>query len=209
MKKIAHRGYKTSNIKENTKEAFTNALNNSFDGIEFDVRKTKDGELVVVHDASVERVSDGEGLVRDQTYANLLKYNFGSANVPSKIPLLKDVLSDYKGTIKLVELKCSIDLESILELVDENTYFISFDSSLIKKLKKKYPDLKFGILNYVLNSINSYDLDAICLLDQIATDELVMKFLSRGIKVFIYGIIGNINYKRDYKDLYYIVDKKF
>lgn len=208
MKRIAHRGYKTSSIKENTMEAFKNAANNEFYGIEFDVRKTKDGKLVVVHDASIDRVSNGHGFVRDLTYDELSKYNFGSKDVPSKIPLFEDVLNSFPSLFKIVELKTEVDLEPFLDRVDDKTYFMSFDNVLIKRLKKKHPKLKCGVLNYVLNSEVDYDYDMICILDMVASDELVMKFLKKGIAVFIYGIVGKIDYVRDYENLYYIVERK-
>lgn len=205
MKKIAHRGYKTALIKENTLEAFTNAFNNDFLGIECDVRKTKDGELVILHDAMIDRVSDCTGFVRDHTYSELLKCNFGSKDVPSAIPTLEQVLKKYKGKMKLIELKCEVKLDSVINLVDANTYFMSFDTGIIRRLKKKHPTLKCGVLNYVLNSQSDYDYEMICILDMVANDEIVMKFLKKGIKVFIYGIVGKINYERDYEGLYYIV----
>lgn len=205
MKKIAHRGYKTDLIKENTLEAFTNAVNNDFVGIECDVRKTKDGKLVIVHDAIIDRVSNGHGFVKDQTYFELSKLNFGSKEIPSKIPTLDQVFNRYKDTIKLIELKCEVDIEPFLNTIDENTYFMSFDTGIIKRLKKKHPTLKCGVLNYVLNSASDYDYEMICILDMIASDEIVMRFLKKGIKVFIYGIVGKINYERDYEDLYYII----
>lgn len=209
MKKIAHRGYVTSSIKENTMEAFRNALNNGFEGIEFDVRKTKDGKLVVIHDAMIDRVSNGRGFVNTMTYDELCKYNFGSASVESKIPLLEEVLTNFPTIMKIVELKTEVDLEPLLNLIDSKTYFMSFDNGLIARSKKAHPELKCGVLNYVLNSTEKYDYEMICLLDMIATDELVMKFLKKGIVVFIYGIVGKIDYIRDYENLYYIVDRKF
>ena len=178
MNLIAHRGYKTLNIKENTVEAFKNALNNGFLGIELDVRKTKDDVLVVCHDFFIDRVSDGKGSVKDYTYKELLNYNFGSKITVSKIPRLIDILKDFK-CVKLIELKERIDLNQIIDYIDDNTYFISFDSSYMELLKKKYPNLKFGVLNYVLNSSQNYDLDIICLLDSIVTDNIVNYFLKR------------------------------
>lgn len=206
MKRIAHRGYRTSNIKENTMEAFTNAKNHGFAGIEFDVRKTKDEILVICHDASIDRTSDGHGFVKDKNLKELTSYNFGSKDVPSKIPELKEVLTRYKNTIKLIELKTRIDISQIENLLDQNTYFISFDTSYMYAIKKGHPNIKCGVLNYVLNSKENYDLDLICILDAVATDDIVMHFLNKGIKVFIYGIVGKINYVRDYENLYYIVD---
>lgn len=207
MKRIAHRGYTTSLIKENTDEAFNNAINNDFVGFEFDVRATKDNCLVVCHDAEIDRTSDGTGLIKNKKLDELLKYNFGSKMVPSKIPILKDVLTKYRGALKIVELKTRIDFSSILNLIDENTYFMSFDTSYMFEIKRKYPNVKCGVLNYVLNSTKDYNLDMICILDMVADDQTVMKFLKRGIKVFIYGIVSKINYKRDYENLYYIIDK--
>lgn len=208
MKRIAHRGYRTLNIKENTMEAFKNAMNNGFDGIELDVRKTKDGKLVVCHNAWINLTSDGSGLISEMTYDELKDYNFGSDNVISEIPLLAYVLEKFKdnGKIKLIELKTHVSLDGVLPLIDKDTYFISFDSSMMEALKKIYPDLKFGVLNYVFNTDLDYDLDAICILDTIANDTIVDYFLEKGIKVFIYGIVGNINYVREADNLYYIVN---
>lgn len=204
MKLIAHRGYTTKHIKENTMDAFINAINNNFLGFECDVRKTIDKKLVICHDPFINRVSDGSGLISTYKYNDLLKYNFGSSENKSKIPLLSDVLK-FK-CMKIIELKTRIDFDSIIDLIDDNTYFISFDSSYIFLLKKKYPKYKFGVLNYVLNSSREYNLDIICLLESIVTDELVNYFLSKNITVFIYGSGRKIKYKRD--DIYYIVNGK-
>ena len=203
MKKIAHRGYKTKFIKENTMEAFTNALNSDFEGIECDVRKTKDGRLVICHDAFLNRVAGNSKIISSLTYDELLKYNFGSKEMPSKIPLLTDVLRKYKK-IKLIELKTHIDFADILKYIDDDTYFISFDSSYMFKLKNEYPKCKFGVLNCILNSKENYNLDIICLLDSIATKKLIDYFLNRGILVFIYGIGKKIKYEDD--RVYYIMD---
>jgi len=180
-------------------------FNDGFLGIEFDVRKTKDNNFVICHDAFIDRVSNGAGLLSNYTYNELLKFNFGSKEVPSKIPLLSDVLKKFNG-IKLVELKTRIDLEPILDLIDDNTYFMSFDTTFMFELKKKYPNLKFGVLNYVLNSKKDYNLDMICLLNDVVTDRLVNHFLGKKIRVFIYGITGNAKYISD--KVYYITDKK-
>jgi len=207
MKLIAHRGYTTKYIKENTLESFYNAKNNKFYGIELDTRMTKDGKPIVVHDASIDRVSDGYGMVSELDYRDLLKYNFGSKKVPSKVPLLIDILKTFKNMMIVIELKSEIDIHKIIKNITDATYFISFDVSLIKKIKKEYPKLKVGILNYVLNSIKDYNFEVVCILDSVASDNIVMHFLKQGIKVFIYGIVGKINYKRDFENLYYIVDK--
>lgn len=64
MKVIAHRG--NGNIyKANTKEALLQALKYTYvDGIELDVRMTKDKKIVIIHDPIIDLVSDGSGIVR-------------------------------------------------------------------------------------------------------------------------------------------------
>ena len=61
---------------ENTLDAFRKAVEMGADGIELDVQMTKDGELVVIHDETINRVSNGKGWVKDYTYEELKKFNF-------------------------------------------------------------------------------------------------------------------------------------
>ena len=61
---------------ENTMAAFEKAVEMGADGIELDVQLTKDGELVVIHDETIDRVSDGSGWVKDYTYAKLIKRKY-------------------------------------------------------------------------------------------------------------------------------------
>ena len=73
----AHRGacaYKP----ENTLESFKEAVNMHADGIELDIQMTKDGKIVVIHDETIERTSNGSGWVKDFTYEELLKYNLNT-----------------------------------------------------------------------------------------------------------------------------------
>ena len=62
----AHRGA-SGYAPENTLEAFLLAAEQGADGVELDVQLTKDGEMVVVHDEEIDRVSDGSGFVQDYT----------------------------------------------------------------------------------------------------------------------------------------------
>ncbi len=72
----AHRGL-SAFIPENTLPAFAAAYSLGADEIEFDVRLTKDGQMVVSHDPKLERISDGQGLVSDFTLEELKKLNIG------------------------------------------------------------------------------------------------------------------------------------
>jgi len=72
----AHRGL-SALTPENSLPAFAAALALGADEIEFDVRQTKDGKLVVSHDNNLDRISDGQGLVAEHTLAELQQTNIG------------------------------------------------------------------------------------------------------------------------------------
>ena len=72
----AHRGL-SALMPENTLPAFAAALALGADEIEFDIRLTKDAQLIVSHDRTLERISDGEGVLEDFTLAQLKQLNIG------------------------------------------------------------------------------------------------------------------------------------
>jgi glycerophosphoryl diester phosphodiesterase len=74
---IAHRGA-SSERPENTLAAYERAIEVGADGVECDVRLTRDGQLVCVHDRTIERTSDGRGPVSAKRLADLQRYDFGS-----------------------------------------------------------------------------------------------------------------------------------
>jgi len=77
MKKFcAHRGL-SKLTPENTLPAFAAAIALGADEIEFDVRLTKDNELIVSHDVDLKRISNGNGLLKDHTLAELKELNIG------------------------------------------------------------------------------------------------------------------------------------
>lgn len=100
----AHRGWKAK-YPENTLEAFRAALALGVDQLETDVRMTEDGELVLIHDATVERTTNGTGKVREMTLAELKTLDAGNG---TKIPTLTEFMELVKDhpTITLdIELK--------------------------------------------------------------------------------------------------------
>ena len=204
MKFIAHRGLTNKFIKENTLEAFQNAIDNGFLGFECDVRLTKDKIPVICHDPFIDRTSNKKGLIKSLTYKELLKANFGTKTNPSKLPTLKEVLK-YK-CIKVIELKCYIPLKKYIKLIDDKTYFISFNPFIINRIKKEYPNLKIGLLSTV-KEIKNYKHNLICILDEFAKKENINKYLEKNIDIFIYGIIGKINTVSN--SVFYITDKKY
>ena len=190
---IAHRGLYDSKIKENTIEAFDNAFKNGYQGIEFDVRLTKDKIPVILHDSFLSRVFEKKGLLRNFTYQELRNKNID-------IPKLEDVINRYQNKVMIIELKEKIDITKYLENPKNNYYISSFNYDYVAYLKKS-SNYKLGVINYVLNSGVDYSkLDFIMILDSIYNKKL---FKFKELEIIIYGVVGNIN---DYnKELKYIV----
>lgn len=153
LKKIevwAHRGA-SGYRPENTLEAFEEAIAMKADGIELDVQMSKDGVLVVTHDETIQRVSNGKGFIKDYTYEELLEFNFAK-KYPEydkvQIPTLEQVYQLVKDTQLLinVELKNSKILyqqleEKVVELtekygLEERVIYSSFNHYSVVKLQK-------------------------------------------------------------------------
>lgn len=156
----AHRGA-SAYAPENTLEAFLLAAEQGADGVELDVQLTKDGEMVVVHDEEIDRVSDGSGFVKDYTLAELKNLNFNKTHLEYqnvKIPTLREVYEALKptGMTINVELKTGIfwykDLEKkVLELtkemeMEDRVIYSSFNHYSIQQMKKIVPEAETAYL---------------------------------------------------------------
>lgn len=108
---FAHRGY-SAMYPENTMLAFKQAEKAGADGIELDVQLSKDGEVVVIHDESVNRTTNGRGYVKDLSYSDLKKLDAGfriKTNLKKEpIPSLREVLEWLTGN-KMI---CNIELKN-------------------------------------------------------------------------------------------------
>ena len=105
----AHRGF-SGTAPENTLAAFRAAIDTGCDMIELDVHLSRDNQVVVIHDDTLERTTSGRGNVADQTYAELKRLDAGSWFDPrfsgERIPTLADVLSLARNRILVnIELK--------------------------------------------------------------------------------------------------------
>jgi len=107
---VAHRGSVAQGYPENTLAAFRHAIANGVDAIEVDLRSTKDGEIVILHDATVDRTTNGRGRVADWTLAELRKLDAGGGE---RIPTYAEVLQLVSGTevVLLVDIKESSGLD--------------------------------------------------------------------------------------------------
>ena len=113
---IAHRGASGSHP-ENTLPAFLRAIELGSDIVELDLRMTKDGHVVVIHDASVDRTTNGQGLVAELTLAQIKALDAGCAFSPDggktfpfkgqgiTVPTLEEVLTALPEQLLMLELK--------------------------------------------------------------------------------------------------------
>ncbi len=98
---IAHRGNHV-NVPENTLASFKEAIKAGADYVEVDLRTSKDGRLVVMHDATVDRTTNGKGKVSEMTFAEIEDLQVFNGNKKThKIPEFRDVLKLCKGKINI------------------------------------------------------------------------------------------------------------
>lgn len=146
--KIGHRGARAYEP-ENTIRSFKRALELGVNAIELDVRRTKDGELVVIHDAEVDRTTNGKGLVSELTLKEVKEL---SAEKGEKIPTLEEALDfiDRKAKI-LVELK-EVGVEGrVLDIIrvknlEDNVIIISFYEEALKRVRELSDRVKTGLI---------------------------------------------------------------
>ncbi|WP_347551491.1 glycerophosphodiester phosphodiesterase family protein [Pseudalkalibacillus hwajinpoensis] len=160
---IAHRGA-SGYAPENTMAAFEKAVDMKSDLFELDVQMSKDGELVVIHDTSVDRTTNGSGMVKDLTLDELQSLDagswFGEEFAGEPIPTLGEVLDEYRGkTGILIELKSPSLYPGIEEKVAEelrernmdkpnNNKIIvqSFDHESVQTFNSILPSVPTGVL---------------------------------------------------------------
>lgn len=164
---IAHRGA-SGNAPENTLAAFQLAIEEGAEGIELDVHLSKDGELIVIHDDTLNRTTNGTGPVNEKELDELKTYDAGSWFDPKfsseSIPLLQEVMDIVPNDMFInVEIKNFPTIHEGIEqkLVDvlkqserlSTTVISSFDHESLRKVKQLAPELKIGIL-YSLNFVD-------------------------------------------------------
>ena len=157
----AHRG-DNSQAPENTMPAFKAAVENGADWIELDVTQTKDGVLVIFHDADLMRLTGKPDKIWDMTYEELSQINAASHWGPffrdTRIPRLEEVLDYCKDKIKLnIEVKVNdhqtqdfiLRLVSLLQEknMTDQCMITSFDYHSLQVVKQLDPSLKTGFIS--------------------------------------------------------------
>lgn len=157
---IAHRGA-SAYAPENTMSAFNLAVELEADAIELDVKLLKDGNIIVLHDRTLDRTTNGAGSVYRCTYQDLSELDAGASFAAEfsfeKIPTLDQVLEEHGGRIRMnIELtnyhrpwdrlprEC-VKMVKRYQLAD-SILFSSFNPWTLLQVKKVAPDIKRALL---------------------------------------------------------------
>jgi glycerophosphoryl diester phosphodiesterase len=164
--------------------------------VELDIRETKDGELVLMHDATIQRTTTGTGNVSSYTLQELKQFNLEKANgslTNEKIPTLKEVFDLTRGKIYInLDLDEKAPFTKVYDLAKQygmlkQVQFYSKDNSLIRSMIAKNPDLV--VLPYIddeaeLNSFSTSNLSIVHYSDSSFNTTLVQKAKDKAIVVY-------------------------
>ncbi len=167
VKLAAHRGFLTD-YPENTLTSFRAALKCDIDMVEIDLHMTSDGEIIMMHDHTVDRTTNGKGYIKDMTLAEIRALDAGCKSSPKfageKVPLFREFLelmADYPDIEINVELKDYCDLrgddafvsaDKAIALIEEfgisdRIYINSWSGEILMYIAKKYND-KYRLHGY-------------------------------------------------------------
>ena len=156
----AHRGA-SGHAPENTMPAFKLAAEMNADGIELDIQMTKDGEIVILHDETIDRTSSSKGWLKDYTLQELKKMDFSYGNLAyegTSIPTMREVFELIRPTDLTIniELKTGIVFypgieEKITAMtreygMEDRVIYSSFNHYSVLRIKELVPEAKTGFL---------------------------------------------------------------
>ncbi|MFX0024855.1 MAG: glycerophosphodiester phosphodiesterase [Candidatus Hermodarchaeota archaeon] len=216
---VGHRGTRT-HFDENTLEAFEIALNYGANYIEFDIRELKDGNLIAIHDSSLERTTNGSGLIKDYNYSEIINLNTRNRN--RKIPLLDEVLENFKNKSNfIIELKDVNSWKEVIDIVIKKqlilkTIFSGRNLGMLKLIKTAVPKAQvcynitkgqgFTLKDFLENrNIGKLALipDIISLRSNLIEKEFIEKCHKHNILTLAWDFI---NYKSPIEKIKYLID---
>ena len=196
----AHRGA-SEYAPENTMSSFLLGVQMGANGIETDVRKTKDGVLVLFHDGDFKRVIGCEGCIADYTYEELMQFRVKNEKTDTQDIIIKfeDFLR-YLGFRDLhfaIELKEDLAEETVAMLdkfnMKDKAIITSFKFDYIKRVKELRPDWRIGYLvrevtDEVLSDLASVGGEQLCPRATFVNAEDVAKWHAMGLNVRAWGV---------------------
>jgi len=200
---VGHRGA-AGLAPENTLAAINRGISARADWVEIDIRQTKDGKIIVMHDARVDRTTSGKGRVKDLTYDEIrsLKLDAQQSDSTVHVPLLTEVMATVAKANKrlIIEIKNPEDhpgmVQQLIRILEaqpdlHNFTVFSFNVDAVVELKHKLPSISTGIFCLGLGGLSAYKdipCDYICPMWQslLFRPGLVKKIHQLNKKVFVW-----------------------
>lgn len=153
--RIAHRGA-SGRAPENTLAAFKSAIEFGVDAVELDLHGTADGEIVVIHDATLDRTTDLQGHINETTLATIQSADaggwFDAEFAGESVPTLTEALACIgKAAIAVLEIKDPLIAEAVVAKIHETgtldfTVVISFHTAVLQTIRALEPRIATGWL---------------------------------------------------------------
>jgi glycerophosphoryl diester phosphodiesterase len=210
---LGHRGA-LSLAPENTLASFARARDSGADGVEFDVQLSADAQLVIIHDHTLERTTDGRGGVVSRSLAELKQLDAGRWFDPGyageRIPTLQEVI-DLLGNQMLLNIEIKSkpgengDLEqSVIECIRRNrcegkVLISSFNMESLRRVRQAAPELPIGVLySHPLDEEEITDLRAEAVHPQwtLVDEDLVQRAHAAGRKVNVWTVNEEADQRR-------------
>lgn len=208
VKALAHRGYPTK-YPENTLTSYQAAYDLGFTHLELDVHLSKDGVAVLMHDATIDRTTNGHGLVKDYTLEELKQFRVGENET---IPTLEEALLFAKDKMAVsVELKQKGNLysgleETALKVIQETgmlsqVYVNSFDHYAVLNMRKLSDEIELGIIQHgaspaVIPFMKDIRAKYLSLRVEYLTDEYVKLCDGEGIQIVVWPVDKEWQFKK-------------
>lgn len=177
--------------------------------IEFDLWWTKDGDVVSIHDSTLDRVSDGHGKVYEKTLDELMRLDFGFRFSDKykglKIVRFEEILKHFSGQVIMnVHIKDTDDispldeehLKRIIRLIDKYdarryVYFMSANDSVLKQLQHLAPDIALCVGENsrhfeIVNRAIELGIDRVQLFKPYFNEEMILKAKQHGVKLNVF-----------------------
>lgn len=204
---IGHRGA-AGHLPENTIVSFRKAFELGVHGIELDVHLSADGCVVVFHDETLDRMTNGWGAISDYTSADLKKLTIDKTH---EIPTLAEVFSECPNEILInIEIKDSKATEAVVRLIsqeiksgrsDSNILVSSFDWNILKLVRAMNADIQLGVLtekniDAAIDFAQSIQALSIHPNHRYLTDETVLKIRENGYQIHTWTVNESADIER-------------
>jgi len=187
---IAHRGA-SAYAPENTLESFRKAIAMKAKAIECDVRLSKDEKIVVIHDETIDRTTNGKGFVKDLAAEELKKFNIPT--LQEALDLLKD-----RDILLLIEIKEEGTEKKVLSILKDNRFesraiIVSFFPGALEKVKK-LSSVRTGFIYSRIESKSPIEIaekikaDYILPRKSLIDKEIIQEAHENGLKVFTWTV---------------------